>query len=347
MLNAIIAAALFGASAPISKLLLNDISPVFMASFLYLGSGVGLLVFKLFQKASKVEHNEARISKTDIPWLIGAILTGGILAPVVLMFSLQNTPASTASLLLNFESVATTVIAVLFFREHISKRVLVAMILITIASIVLSWNTSGNWGFSIAAFGVILACIFWGMDNNFTRNISLKDPVSIAMIKGLSAGSFSFILALSLHNPMPAMDTIIYAMILGSLSYGISVVLFIKALRELGSVRTGALFGAAPFIGAVLSFFLFREAQGVSFYTAIVIMIIGVMLLLREKHEHSHTHEESEHEHRHGHDDGHHTHQHENNIDIPEGAYHSHRHKHSKTKHKHPHKPDIHHRHSH
>ena len=196
MLKVIIAAALFGASAPLSKLLLSEIAPTLMASFLYLGSGIGLYVQRFVQRyfRSFLDNrfsDEARLTRNDLPWITGAVLVGGIAAPIVLMFGLKNTPASTASLLLNFEGVATTVIAVVAFKEAVGKRIWLAVLLITTASILLSWDSSRQWGFSLGAIGILSACVLWGIDNNFTRNVSSKDPLSIVTIKGLSAGTFS------------------------------------------------------------------------------------------------------------------------------------------------------------
>src|SRR5688500_682122 len=184
ILQALLAALFFGASAPISKLLLGDVRPVIMAAFLYLGSGIGISFLKFSQKITS-NQREAGIKAPDVKWLAGAILSGGIAAPIVLMISLKNTPASTASLLLNFEGVATTLIALFFFRESISRRALVAILVITLASIFLSTNFKGGFGFSLGALGVLLACVLWGVDNNFTRNISAKDPLTIVAWKGL------------------------------------------------------------------------------------------------------------------------------------------------------------------
>lgn len=215
MLKAIIAAALFGVSAPISKLLLGEIAPTLMASYIYLGSGIGLFLLRYNQSSKNRFKDEARLTKSDWPWLIGAVFVGGIAAPIVLMFSLKNTPASTASLLLNFEGVATTVIAVVAFKEAVGKRIWMAVLLITTTSIFLSWDSSGQWGFSLGAIGVLGACILWGMDNNFTRNVSAKDPLSIVIIKGLSAGTFSFILSVVLGLSLPSLKFVLWAMLLG------------------------------------------------------------------------------------------------------------------------------------
>ena len=346
MLKAIIAAALFGASAPISKLLLGEITPTLMASFLYLGSGIGLFLLRSFQSSDTRFGDEARLTKNDWPWLIGAVFVGGIAAPIVLMFGLKNTPASTASLMLNFEGVATTVIAVFAFKEAVGKRIWLAVLLITTASILLSWDSSGQWGFSLGALGVLGACVLWGIDNNFTRNVSAKDPLSIVTIKGLSAGMFSLILSVILGLPLPSLKFIFLAMVLGFFSYGLSIVLFIHAMRELGTARTSSLFGTAPFVGAALSLFLFRESQGTLFFLSLPVMIIGAVFLLREEHEHLHEHKSTVHEHRHFHSDAHHFHCHSDDA-IPKNGYHSHVHKHELIIHEHQHTPDIYHRHAH
>ncbi|MDR3601321.1 MAG: EamA family transporter [Desulfosporosinus sp.] len=346
MLKALLAAALFGASAPLSKLLLGEIPPTLMASFLYLGSGIGLYLQSYFRSTDKHFSDEARLTRNDWSWIMGAVGVGGIAAPIVLMFALKNTPASTASLLLNFEGVATTVIAVVAFKEAVGKRIWMAVLLITTASILLSWNSSGQWGFSLGAIGVLSACVLWGIDNNFTRNVSAKDPLSIVTIKGLSAGAFSLILSVILGFPLPPFKFVLLAMVLGYFSYGLSIVLFIRAMRELGAARTSALFGTAPFVGVALSLLLFRENQGTLFFFSLPIMIIGAIFLLKENHEHLHKHEITEHEHRHNHNDSHHTHGHSDN-EIPKSGYHSHVHEHEFIIHKHQHTPDIYHRHAH
>lgn len=343
-IQAVLAALLFGASAPISKLLLGDIEPIPMAAFLYLGSGIGLLLFSIAQRMNRnFSKKEAKITKSDIKWLIGAIVTGGVIAPIVLMFSLRITPASTAALLLNFEGVTTTLIAVIAFREAIGKRIWLAVALITSASIFLSFNFNGEWGFSIGALGVLLACIMWGLDNNFTRNISAKDPLIIVTIKGICAGLFSLLLAFIMNTSFPSIQIALSAMLLGCLSYGLSIVLFIFAMRNLGASRTSAFFGTAPFVGVLLSFLLFRELPNVLFYVSLPIMIIGAILILGEKHQHMHLHGKLDHDHRHNHNDVHHTHIHEEDIDTE----HSHLHTHEDVEHSHNHTPDIHHRHVH
>jgi drug/metabolite transporter (DMT)-like permease len=339
-----LAALLFGASAPLSKLLLGDVKPIPLAAFLYLGSGLGLLSIKLIQSVNRTQMTqEANIEKSDIGWLAGAIIAGGIAAPITLLFSLRSTPGATASLLLNFEGVATSFIAFLVFKEAISRRVWWAIGVVTFASIILSIDFQAAWGFSLGALGIVLACVFWGIDNNFTRNISAKDPLMIVIIKGLVSGSFSLILALSLGNELPAWDIILKALALGSLSYGVSIVLFIRALRGLGAARTSTLFSTAPIAGVVLSFVLFVEFPSWMFFVALPLMVIGAILLVNDKHEHLHAHETIVHDHSHTHDDGHHDHPHQDQF----SEKHSHTHTHTETIHAHQHMPDIHHRHVH
>jgi drug/metabolite transporter (DMT)-like permease len=343
-LQAIMASVLFAASAPLSKLLLGDIEPVLLAALLYLGCGFGLLFIKILRKLTiRDSSKEARLVAKEIPWLAGAILAGGVAAPIILMLSLKNTPAATASLLLNFEAVSTSVIASIAFKEALGKRIWVAVALITTASVILSWDTKGAWGFSFGAVGVILACVFWGIDNNFTRNISDKDPVSIVTIKGIVAGSVSLAIALSTGSSIPSMKAVFAALILGFFSYGISIILFIFAMRSLGAARTSAFFGSAPFVGAIISIVLFREWPGINFIFLLPVMIAGAVLILWEDHSHVHKHEMIEHEHRHVHTDNHHL----NEPGDNELIEHTHWHIHKEIEHSHEHTPDIHHRHVH
>src|SRR5215210_6861386 len=336
ILQALLAALFFGASAPISKLLLGEVPAVLMAAFLYLGSGTGISLVKLSQQLTS-NQKEAGIKAPDVKWLAGAILSGGILAPIILMISLKNTPASTASLLLNFEGVGTTLIALFFFRESISRRALAAILAITLASIFLSTNFQSKFGFSLSALGVLLACTLWGVDNNFTRNISAKDPLIIVAWKGLVAGSFSLILGLLLGQQVPALTIILRILLLGFISYGLSTMLFIYSMRGLGAARTSALYGTAPLAGVLLSILIFKDPIALLFGIAAVLRVAGAWMLANEEHAHFHIHMPVVHEHRHQHDE---FHQHAE-TDVA----HSHEHEHPKTGHEHSHMPDIHHRH--
>jgi len=287
---------------------------------------------------------EAPLRLKDLPWLSGAVLAGGVAAPIVFLFGLKSTPAATASLLLNFEAVATTLIAVLFFRESGGLRTWIAVAVITLASILLSLKWGGAWGFSLGALGVLGACVLWGADNNFTRAISGKDPFAIVVIKGLAAGLFSLVLALLLRQKLPPFELIALALAIGSLSYGVSIVLFILAMRNMGAARSSALFGTAPFFGMLLSFLLFRETFTWQFAVSALLMVAGAWLLLGERHAHIHTHGPIVHEHRHRHDDLHHAH---SDNESTTGDSHSHLHEHEQVTHSHRHKPDLHHRHKH
>jgi drug/metabolite transporter (DMT)-like permease len=341
IIQALLAALFFGASAPLSKLLLGEVPPVLMAAFLYLGSGTGISLVKLSQRMTS-SQKEAGIRRSDSGWLAGAIITGGILAPIILMISLQATPASTASLLLNFEGVATTLIALFFFRESISRRAIAAILAITLASIFLttisqSANSLGNFGFSLGALGILLACTLWGLDNNFTRNISPKDPLTIVAWKGLVAGTFSLFLGLLLGQQLPALRSILGILLLGFISYGLSTMLFIYSMRGLGASRTSALYGTAPLAGVILSIIIFQDPITWSFMVAAILMVAGAFLLSSEEHAHFHIHQPIVHDHRHIHDEFH-------DHDTA-GVTHSHDHEHPRTEHEHGHMPDIHHRH--
>lgn len=339
ILQALLAAIFFGASAPIAKLLLGNIAPVFLAAFLYLGSGTGIALVKLTLRM-RSKDVEAGIKRADVPWLAGAIISGGIFAPIVLMVSLQDTSASTASLLLNFEGVGTTLIASLFFKEAISRRAWTAILVVTLAGILLSTDFTSGFGLSIGALGVTLASVLWGADNNFTRNISGKDPLAIVAWKGLLAGASSFLLAWFLGNPFPSVTTILGTLVLGFGSYGLSTMLFIHSLRGLGAARTSALYGTAPLAGVIFSILIFGELPSFFFIVAALLMVGGALLLINERHEHSHVHTALFHEHSHRHSDLAHAH------DVVDGV-HSHEHEHPAEVHKHDHLPDIHHRHGH
>jgi drug/metabolite transporter (DMT)-like permease len=344
--EALLAAILFASSTPLSKILIGDIDPIPMAAFLYLGSGVGAFLIRALLKIRNPERkSEAKLTNTDLPWLLGAIISGGVLAPIVLLFGLRLTPASTASLLLNFEGVATALIAGLLFKEAIGKRVTWSIALITIASIILSL-TWGDWGFSPGMLLILGACVLWGLDNNFTRNISERDPLQIVMFKGLGAGSFSLILALLLDTPLPKIGTILLASGLGVVGYGLSIALIIRAMRGLGSARAYTWYGSAPFISLLLSLIIFREQPTLNMWIGLILMMAGAWLMISERHSHAHIHPRLMHDHAHQHPDEHHTHTHEG-LDLSTTIAHSHLHEHELLEHEHEHTPDIHHRHEH
>lgn len=343
---ALLAAALFGASTPLAKWLLqSNPSPFMLAGLLYFGSGCGLLLWRLIQhqRQGNAHAQERPLQRQDWPWLVGAIFCGGGVAPVLLMWGLSGSGAASASLLLNLEGVLTTLVAGLLFREAIGREVWLAAVIMLAASLLLSYDIQTGFHLSVHALAVIGACLFWAFDNNLTRHVSASDPVVIAMLKGLVAGSVNLLLALSLGAKFPGGWSIIASMMLGLLSYGVSLVLFIYALRHIGSARTAAHFSTAPFLGALLAVLLLGEPVTLPFLLALALMVLATWLVLTEAHEHEHTHKYLLHEHGHVHDE-HHQHEH-NGSEGPEP--HSHLHAHNPMTHKHPHLPDIHHRHGH
>ena len=341
----IISATLFGISTPLTKLLVRDISPVALAGLLYLGAFIGLSLYSIDRKKRTVDDSRqiASLEKKDVPWLAGAILTGGILGPISLMTGLTLVSGFSASLLLNLEGLATVLIAVIFFRENTGKRLWLALICMTIAGVLLTWDPAQNKFTITGPLLIILAMICWGIDNNLTRHISDKDPIQITQIKGFIAGTTSISLALILGMKLPLDITIVFAIILGSFSYGVSLVFFIKALKGLGSSRTGAFFSFAPFIGAIGSLIILREWIGWIMVPAAGLMFFGIWLIGSEKHAHFHNHKSITHTHSHIHSDMHHLHEHSGNIYEP----HTHEHTHDEITHDHEHYPDTHHRHGH
>ncbi len=328
-------AALFGASTPLAKILLGAVDPWLLAGLLYLGSGCGLLILKGVMRAVDASGNEAPLRARDIPWLGGAIICGGVIGPVLLMIGLTATSSSTAALLLNLEGVATMVIAWTFFRENFDRRIMLGAGAILLGAAVLSWG--GNAGvIGFGALAIAGACLAWGIDNNLTRKVSGSDPAQIAMIKGLAAGLVNLILAIALGARLPGIATITQAGLLGVFGYGVSLILFVLALRHVGSARTGAYFSTAPFIGAILGIFLLADPISLKLIIAAMLMAAGVYLHLTERHEHEHVHAPLEHEHAHVHDEHHH---HVHAPDDPAGEPHSHRHKHGLLKHRHAHFP--------
>jgi len=343
---ALAAAALFGASTPVAKLLLGELPPLGLAGLLYLGSGVGLLAVLVLRRQfarGEAGSKEAALARWDYAWLAGAVIAGGGVAPVLLLWGLSGTGASEASLLLNFEGVITMLIAAALFREAVGRRVWAAAALMLAGGLVLSWQPGTAFELSPHALAIVGACLCWALDNNLTRKISASDPVVLAMVKGLAAGSFNLALAYALGMEFPASATLAAALALGFLGYGVSLVLFILALRHLGAARTAAHFSTAPFIGAAIAILVLGELLTASFITALILMLAATWLVLTQRHAHDHGHEHMPHRHRHTPDE-HHQHAHLGH-EGPEP--HAHRHEHPPLTHSHSHLPDLHHRHRH
>jgi drug/metabolite transporter (DMT)-like permease len=344
---ALAAAVLFGASSPFAKLLLTDAAPQLLAGLLYLGSGLGLGIVWLRGRYSAEGTRETPLTRSNIPWLAAAIVFGGLLGPLLLMIGLTRTPASGASLLLNLEGVFTALLAWFVFRENFDRRIALGMLSIVVGGLALSWEGRLSWGGLAGPFAVAGACLCWGIDNNLTQKVSAGDPVQIAMLKGFVAGSVNTVIALLLGASLPDAPRVGGALALGLLSYGVSLVLYVHALRHLGTARTGAYFSTAPFVGAVLSLAVFRERPTPLFIVAWALMAFGVWLHLTERHQHEHEHVALDHDHAHVHD-GHHQHAHlPGDPPVTDPTPHTHRHRHAPMVHSHPHYPDIHHRHSH
>lgn len=339
---AIGAAALFGASTPLAKQLLPTVEPVLMAGLLYLASGLGLAAYRML-RGGKV-GKETRLARRDVPWLAAAIVSGGVIAPVLLLAGLSRTPASSASLLLNLEGVFTVLFAWFVFKENFDRRIAAGVVLVSVGAFTLSWSGRPELGVPWGALAIAGACLAWAVDNNLTRHVSAADPVQIAALKGLCAGAVNTCVAVLLGAKLPPGGNLVAVGLVGFFGYGVSLVLFVLALRHLGTARTGAYFSLAPFVGATVSIFWLHESFTTGFVVAAALMSAGVWLHLTERHEHKHTHEPVEHAHLHHHD-VHHRHAHSSSD--PEGEPHSHRHRHEPLTHRHPHFPDLHHRHHH
>lgn len=327
VMMALLAATFYAINTPFSKVLLEKVTPTFMASFLYLGAGIGVGIMYLLN--SKKEKNIEKLSKTDLPYTVGMIVLD-ILAPIFLMIGINIGSASNASLLGNFEIVATALIALLIFKEVVTSRLWIAIVFITLSSIVLSFEGSGSFKFSLGSLFVILATCCWGLENNCTRMISDKSTYEIVILKGIFSGTGSFIIAIILGENIPGIKYILISMLLGFVAYGLSIFLYIRAQRELGAAKTSAYYAIAPFIGTFLSFAVDKDRLTKVYFIGLIFMIIGSVIVVYDsmlknhihyhihtivhthngsthkhviKHEHTHSHMGSEEKHYHSHDD--------------------------------------------
>jgi drug/metabolite transporter (DMT)-like permease len=337
------AAVLFGASAPVAKLLLPGFGPVALAGVLYLSAGLALTAYRWGTgRVQPRRAREAPLRRADVPALVAIVLLGGALGPVLMLVGLQRGSAMAASLLLNLEAPFTILIAAAIFREYLGRRAGASAAAIVLGAGLLGWGAGpfhASWGGVLALAG---ACVCWAVDNNLTQRLSLRDPVALVQVKTLGAGALNILVAIATHQHIPAAAAVLAAAGLGALSYGLSVLLDAYALRSLGAAREAAYFATAPFIGAVVAVPLLGERPTPALLLAGAAMLAGVLLLLTEHHSHMHRHQEIEHEHLHVHDE-HHQHAHEGPVTEP----HSHLHQHTPLTHDHPHVPDLHHRHKH
>ena len=278
---AIAAAALYALSAPLSKQLLASVSATMMAALLYLGAGLGMCAVRLVQQAMKVPHREQPLSRADLPYVAGMVALD-IAAPIFLMLGLSRTTAANASLLNNFEIVATSIIALFIFGEAISRRLWAAIGLITLASVLLSVEGTESLSFSPGSLLVLLACVCWGFENNCTRRLSEKDPLEIVTVKGFGSGLGALGIALATGSAMPGMWQIVAALLLGFVAYGLSILFYVRAQRDLGAARTSAYYALSPFIGVGLSFLIDGAAPAPLFFAALAAMAAGAYLAARE-----------------------------------------------------------------
>ena len=351
-LIALLAAALFGASAPFAKILLQNINPWWLSAILYLGSGMGVTLIFIKSKLTKKE-TLFELTRKDLPWLLGSILFGGILGPTLLMYGLSQIDGTAGSLLLNMEGVFTAFLAWFIFKEHFDKKIFIGMLFILCGGFILSLPqnifTQFEWTTFTSSPGSLLilgACLSWGIDNNLTRNISASNPYEITAIKSLIAGATNAVIAASISPIIPPLPYFALGSLVGFLGYGLSLILFVHSLRSLGTSRTSAYFATAPFVGAILSLLILNESLNLNLFISAIFMGLGVWLHLTESHNHDHHHHFMEHQHEHVHDD-HHPHHHDSDVEFDPKKPHSHWHSHEPLIHAHPHYPDIHHRHEH
>ncbi len=344
VLYALLSAALFGISTPAAKILVGSVHPAMLAGLLYCGAGVGIAVLRRVLPSMTSDPPEVALTRSERPWLAGAIVAGGVVGPLLLMFGLARTDAAGASLLLTLEGAATALMAWFIFHENFDRRIAVGMACLVAGAVVLSWSGRPTMGALVGPLAIVGACVAWGLDNNLTRKVSLADPLQIVELKGLIAGPFNIVLALSIGAAVPGISAVVVAGVVGFFGYGVSLALFVIALRHLGTARTGAYFSTAPFFGSAVAVIALGEPVTIQLILAGALMAAGVWLHLTERHEHQHLHEPMAHAHPHTHDE-HHRHTH-GSSDPPDEP-HTHFHEHGQMVHAHPHLPDMHHVHRH
>ena len=346
-LPALAAALLFGACTPLAKLLGASMPPLLLAGLLYLGSGVGLAVLlvmlRLWRRDEANGGASLKILAPDIPWLLGAIVSGGVVGPALLMLGLTTTDAAPTALLLNVEGVLTALMAWIVFKENADRQVVLGMVAIVAGGVLLSWQP-GSTALAPGSVFIVGACLFWAIDNNLTRKVSANDALLISCLKGALAGAVNTGLALMSGAHLPPVGTLLTTLLVGFAGYGLSLALFVVALRTLGTARTGAYFSVAPLFGVVIALAIWPAAPAATFWVAALLMSIGVWLHLRERHDHAHEHQPQKHAHPHVHDQHH---QHAHDVEWNGAEPHTHVHRHAAMAHEHPHYPDIHHRHTH
>ncbi len=343
---ALASAALFGLSTPAAKLLLGTLDPFLLAGLLYCGAGVGIVLLRRLWPwiAAPGGASQAALSRADFPWLAAAVTAGGIAGPLLLMWGLARTGASTASLMLTLEGAATALIAWFVFQENFDRRILLGVACLLAGAVTLAWSGAPSLDNLLGPLAIAGACAAWGFDNNFTRKLAHADPLQIVQWKGVIAGPINLVLGLSIGAALPSWPILLLSGATGFVGYGVSLVLYVAALRHLGAARTGAYFSTAPFVAAAASILVLGEPVTARLVIAGALMGLGVWLHVTEHHEHRHTHEPLTHAHAHRHDEHH---QHVHRPEDPPGEPHTHWHEHEPVTHTHAHTPDMHHVHRH
>lgn len=341
---AVLAAALYAINVPVSKILLNYVEPTMMASLLYLGAGLGLFFYGLLQKKMRKDENKESLTKKELPYTVAMVVLD-IVAPILLMLGIAMTNSANVSLLNNFEIVATSIIALVIFKEVISKRLWFAITLVTIASVILTFEGLGSFAFHKGSLFVLGACLCWGFENNCTKMISNKSSVEIVVIKGTFSGLGSLVAAFVLGESVPAFQWLISVLILGFVAYGLSIHFYIMAQKDLGAAKTSAYYSIAPFLGVAFSMLFLGERPAIQFYVALLIMMISTYFMVKDTIELQHTHEhEHIHTHEHCHGEMLHTHEHthiHSHIHTHAGDSSTHTHEHGMDVHEHSHGAGI------
>jgi drug/metabolite transporter (DMT)-like permease len=343
---ALASAVLFGVSTPAAKALLGLVDAVVLAGLFYCGAGIGIALLRILAGPilNAPAARQQPLARRDYGWLAGAIALGGVAGPVLLMLGLSRTPAATASLLLTMEGAATALLAWFVFQENFDRRIALGMACLVAGAAMVSWSGTPTIESLAGPLAIIAACIAWGIDNNLTRKVSLADPLQIVQLKGLIAGPVNLLLGLWAGGSLPGALEILVGGLVGFVCYGLSLALFVVALRHLGAARTGAYFSTAPFIGAATAVVASQQPLTIQLVAAGALMALGVWLHVTERHAHAHTHARMVHAHAHTHDE-HHRHSH--GPQDPPGEPHTHAHEHEPLTHSHPHVPDMHHDHRH
>jgi drug/metabolite transporter (DMT)-like permease len=344
ILYALVSAALFGTSTPAAKVLLGTIDPAVLAGLLYSGAGIGTALLRRLTPRVLAPAGQAALQRNDIPWVAAAVAAGGVIGPLLLMFGLARTDAATASLLLSLEGAATALMAWFVFGENFDRRVVLGMLCLVAGAVILSWSGTPTLPNIIGPLAILFACLAWGLDNNLTRKASLADPLQITELKGLTAGPANILIGLCAGASIPWSPALLVALATGFVGYGVSLALYVRALRDLGAARASAYFSTAPFVGALVSILALGDNLTFALFAAGALMGLGVWFHVTERHEHEHVHELAAHVHSHVHDE-HHSHEH--GPDDPAGEPHTHWHQHDRLTHAHPHTPDMHHGHRH